>query len=84
MHDLFATQLKLANVVEITFVCGYGDVADVPESIISAVKLLHSHLYENREATTAMNLNEVPLAVDSLLSKHNWGGGYEEVTSLVL
>ncbi len=57
------------HAVEIIFVTGYGDAAtDVPDRIIAAIKLMAAHLYENREATSGFNVNELPLAVESLLS----------------
>lgn len=57
------------HAVEIIFVTGYGDAAtEVPSRIIAAIKLMAAHLYENREATSGFNVNEIPLGVKSLLS----------------
>lgn len=36
------------DAVVVTFTCGYGTAADVPEKIIQAMKLLISHWFENR------------------------------------
>jgi len=57
-----------SNPIEIQFVAGYGAAADVPQHIIQGMKLLVSHLYENREPyVVGQTVNEVPLAVESLL-----------------
>lgn len=37
------------NPIEVIYVCGYGGASDVPVDIIHAIKLMVSHLYENRE-----------------------------------
>lgn len=47
------------NVVCVTFVAGYGDAAtDVPDNIISGVKLLVTDLYEHRGAQAERRLEE--------------------------
>lgn len=67
------------NAICITFVAGYAPgagsptdfVANVPRPILSAAKLLLGHLYENREATSALpSLQELPLGVQALLANH--------------
>jgi len=55
------------NVVYVEYSAGYGAAASVPEELKSAIKLLMGHLYENREATTELNLTELPMAFYSLL-----------------
>jgi len=40
----------------------------VPFRCIAAIKLVFSHLYENREMTTDLQLNEVPVSAKALLS----------------
>lgn len=37
------------NAVKITFICGYGGAATVPEQINQAIKFILGHMYENRE-----------------------------------
>ena len=60
------------NPIEIITVCGYGAAADVPDNIKHAMKILVSHLYENREGVNvvvgglAMQI-ELPNAVKHLL-----------------
>ena len=61
------------NAVEVTFVAGFGLAVDVPQDLKSTQLLLLGHLYENREATTALNLKMTPLAVESLLRLYDWG-----------
>ena len=42
--------ISIPNAVQIDFVAGYGALAsDVPEGLKSAIKLLLTHLYKNRE-----------------------------------
>jgi hypothetical protein len=58
------------DAVQITFVSGQGDAAaNVSENVKTAIKMLVSHWYENREATTPTgnNFGTVPLGVDALL-----------------
>ena len=60
------------NPIEIITVCGYGAAADVPMNIKHAMKIMVSHLYENREGVNvvvgglAMQI-ELPNAVKHLL-----------------
>lgn len=55
--------------VMVRVVCGYGDDASaVPESIKVAIRMLVSHLYNNRDAAAAGTLAEVPFAVEALLA----------------
>jgi len=42
-------------------------IGEVPQSAITAMKLLISHLYEHREAVSEYTLKEVPMAVESYL-----------------
>ncbi|MCG8670206.1 MAG: head-tail connector protein [Pseudomonadales bacterium] len=59
------------NSVTVTYVTGYGSAAsDIPTPIIQAIKLLVGHLYENREATSAVVIHDVPLAYHYLLSSY--------------
>lgn len=55
--------------VVIRYTAGYPSVANVPEVVKSAMKLLVAHWYENREATVAASYGskEIPQGVDSLL-----------------
>lgn len=59
------------NAVTITYVTGFGDNAqDVPSALRSAMLLLIAHLYENREATAPININEVPMSTKYLLGPY--------------
>jgi len=55
--------------VTITYVAGFGVTdADVPEAIKAAIRLLAAHLYENREATSPIEVRTVPYGVEALLA----------------
>lgn len=54
--------------IAIRAVVGYG--LAVPASIKAAMLLLVGHWYENREATTALDLKYVPMGVDALLAPY--------------
>lgn len=53
----------------ITFTAGLASADSAPE-LLAAVKLMLGHLYNNREAVTAENMTELPLAVDALIQTH--------------
>ncbi|MDO1559820.1 head-tail connector protein [Brevundimonas sp. 2R-24] len=56
--------------VKVTFTTGYGDASDVPADLKHAALMLVGHLYENREATAAVALSEVPMGVEAILSRY--------------
>jgi uncharacterized phiE125 gp8 family phage protein len=56
------------NAVTVTFKCGYGDdPEDVPQGITTAILMLVSYWYGNRDAFTGATVNELPMAVKALL-----------------
>ena len=61
-------------------VVGYGTAGDVPEALRHAVMALAGHLYNHREATTAVTgLKETPMSVSALLAPYRvipHGGGF--------
>ena len=56
------------NAVKITMTAGYASADAVPAQIKTACLLITGHLYENREATTPVKLNELPFGVDAFVS----------------
>lgn len=67
------TSRDAANAVRIRYVTGYNADDDspkpypLPRMARAAILLMLAHLYENREATAATALAEIPLGVQSLL-----------------
>lgn len=60
-----------SDAVQITFTTGYGeDATKVPASIKVAIMLLAAHWYENREATSGIDVRKLPLSVDALITPH--------------
>lgn len=63
------TQMRI-DAVEIVFVAGYDQV---PSSICLAIEQLAAHWYDQREAVTFDQAQEVPMGVKSLLDSHATG-----------
>jgi len=63
-------ETRNANAYEIKYVAGYGGASDVPEPITHAIKLLTTHLYENREAVTSLSVNAIPYTIGALLQPY--------------
>jgi uncharacterized phiE125 gp8 family phage protein len=62
--------------VEITYVCGFGESAvDVPDDLRAAILLTTAHWFWNREASTDLNLKEIPLGVQRILDNYKWCAG---------
>lgn len=53
------------NAVTVNYTAGYSDISG---RVKAAVQLMLAHLYEHREASSEVNLNNIPLGVKSLLS----------------
>lgn len=63
-----STTLRPINGVVIRLVAGYGlESTDVPEEILTALKILVAHYYENRQITDIRKHEEVPLSAHDLL-----------------
>lgn len=63
------------DAITVQFVAGYGtNPSNLPESIRQAILMLIAHFYQNREAVVGTDARvspiELPLGVESLLSKH--------------
>lgn len=58
------------NAVRVTFSCGYGVAAMVPEDVKAALLLVVAHLHKNREATTEKALKEIPMGAMAFLSQY--------------
>lgn len=54
----------------VNFVAGHESANDIPQDLRFAVLLLAAHWFENREASTLLNLNQIPLGYDSIVTSH--------------
>ena len=61
---------KPVNPIEVTFTSGYANAAAVPETLKTAVKLLVGHFYENREDSTPLTVNQLPVGVRHLIAPY--------------
>lgn len=61
--------------VQVTYVCGYGTAAQVPDTFKEAIKLLVNHWYVNREASMYPLPQPLALAVEALVMSE-WHGEY--------
>lgn len=57
------------DAMTVTAVCGFGDVADVPENLIVAAKMLTAHMFEHR----GDEMHEVPPMIATLVDKDRVG-----------
>ena len=64
------TETRNANAYVVKYVAGYGGASDVPPPIVQAIKLLTTHLYENREAVTSLSVNTIPYTIGALLQPY--------------
>jgi len=60
----------IPNAVKIRFIAGYTSASLIPMPLKHAIYLMIGHMYENREATIAGGLAELPLGVDQLLGSY--------------
>ncbi len=66
-----AYTLYAVNPIKVQMNVGYGDQStEMPSGIRLAVKMLVAHWYENREATVAQSLSDVPHGVTALLQPY--------------
>lgn len=62
-------QEQRPDAVQISFTAGYGAAAtSVPDAVKTAIKMLVSGWYENRESVTPGSISVVPFAVDHLIA----------------
>lgn len=65
------------DAITVEFVAGFGDAeTDIPESIRHAIRLLVVHWYTNRSAASETSVEELPLALQSLISVNRKGWVY--------
>ena len=70
-----------AAAVRIQFQAGYGSggsptTAEIPQSLRAAILLMLGHLYENREATAANPLTNIPLGITALVQRYRIRNGF--------
>lgn len=66
------TTSAMANAVEVRFTTGYGTAVDVPQILKQCVLLMLGSMFENREGAIDRRIDVVPLAVESIVSQHQF------------
>lgn len=64
---------SLPGAVRIDYTLGHASAAAIDPSLLTALKLLAGHYYENREAATAAKLAEIPLGVGHIFARYARG-----------
>lgn len=60
-----------SDAIEITYVSGWSQIADIPQAIKQAILLIVGHLYENRQdVIVGSQVNQLPLASQYLLNPY--------------
>jgi uncharacterized phiE125 gp8 family phage protein len=67
---ILGSNRRPVNVAGVDFVSGYASAAAVPEPLTLAIKMLTGHLYENREASSPLTLQQIPLGLQYLLKPY--------------
>ena len=67
-EEIAAAKIALAAAAAGVTAAETAEITAIPEDLKNAVKLLAAHFYENREASTTLNIKVLPMAVESLLS----------------
>lgn len=62
-----STGSTMAGTVKITFTAGFDTV---PADLRHAILMLVGHLFENREATSSVKVEKVPMAVETILNRY--------------
>lgn len=66
--------LSSAGVIEVDYILGRDDAAAVDARLVQVLGMLAGHFHENREATTAAAVRELPLGVSVLLRQLSRAG----------
>jgi len=66
MSDLYAQH----NAIRMTVVAGQPNIGSIPGDIILAMLLMIGHWYENREAVSVVQLNQIPMGAAALLGPY--------------
>lgn len=69
-NQSWPTIRAIRHAITIRFIAGYGDADSVPRDIKLAMLLMVAHYYENREATSPVQLNDIPMGVNALLAPY--------------
>lgn len=67
------SSLNLSPTNYVDFVAGYSTVDAVPKLIQTAIMMLAAHFWANREATTTLNLKDLPLGFKAVCDQYRTG-----------
>lgn len=67
LKDTYQNYDTQTGTIKVTFRAGFNSV---PADLKQAILLIVGHLYENREATSTIKLETVPMAVETILARY--------------
>lgn len=62
------------SAVQVDFIAGYPSAADVPPALRTCIAMLAGHWLEHPEAAVDRRIDEVPMAVQSIIYQHSFPG----------
>lgn len=71
--ETWPSPIRQLNAVTVTYSAGYSTASAVPQGVRTAIKMLASNWFENREAAVEGVAAELPLGIKALLDPHKWG-----------
>jgi uncharacterized phiE125 gp8 family phage protein len=75
-NEAWPTTDDVPAAVRVYYSAGYGEAADVPASLLQAVRWLAGHVYEHREAVTDLRLAELPLGLQAVIGANEFRDAY--------
>ncbi len=68
----------IEQAVTVRFVCGYGDLLDVPSAVKAGLLMLIGHWFNNREEGSTLHVREIPLGAKNIAEQYRVGDEFTE------